>query len=105
VSLTSARPNSAQTLLATASSACSTGPTARLIGLFFRQSRPSSTFALSAADLTSKRAKDAASTSDRTSSPSRWYALMTAFTASAKSNSPLASANRSTSEDARFKKP
>jgi predicted nucleic acid-binding protein len=34
-----------------------------LIGLFLRQSRPSSTFALSDADLTFRRAKDAASTS------------------------------------------
>lgn len=74
-------------------------------GLFLRQSRPGSTFALSDADLTSRRAKDAVSTSACACSPSRRYAVMTASAASEKSNSLLASANRSTSEDSRFRKP
>jgi hypothetical protein len=39
------------------------GPDRQANWLVFRQSRPSSTFALSDADLTSRRAKDAVSTS------------------------------------------
>src|SRR5260370_22398063 len=89
VVLTSARPNRAQTLLATASSGCSTGPTARRTGSLFRQSTPTSTFALSVADLISRRAQDALRSSPSTWTPSRTQAAITTSTASVMSDSAL----------------